>query len=136
MKHLTSLLLGGLLLSACGAGANDGGNPGFAFAGTLGVTSPLPAGTTTCQATTLVTFSNMGADIHIVSLAGGGCLEFLNTDTAPHRPASFGATVCPELNGPSLATSARYTTPPLNGPVTCQWQDALTPLPPGGGNGY
>lgn len=132
------LAVGGVLfLSACGGGGGGGGGVApVAFAGTLNVSSALPAGTTTCQATTVVTFTADGADVHAVTLAGGGCLQFVNADTAPHRPAAFGDTPCTELDGPSLAKDATYTTPPLDGPRACTWQDALHPLPAGGGGGY
>lgn len=130
------LAVGGvLILSACGGGGGDGGAAPVAFAGTLDVTSALPAGTTTCQATSVVTFSAAGADVHAVSLAGGGCIQFVNTDDAPHRPAPFGEVPCAELGGPSLAKGASYTTPPLDGPRACVWQDGLNPMPPGGGGG-
>lgn len=135
MKRVTGLALGGWLLAACG-GASDGGTSGLAFAGSLSITSALPGGVTTCQATTVVTFSAAGADVHNVTLAGGGCLEFVNADAAPHRPASFGASACTELDGPTLAKDARFTTAPFDGPRACQWQDALNPPPAGGGNGY
>jgi hypothetical protein len=136
MKQLSTLVLGGLLLSACGGGSDGGVSP-LAFAGTFSVTSALPVGTTTCQTTRTVTFAADGTDIHTATLAGGDCLDFVNADTAPHRPASFGTTPCPALDAPaSLGPGAHYTTPPLDGPITCQWQDALHPIPAGGGNGY
>lgn len=135
MKRVTSLVLG-LLVAACGGGSEGGVSP-LAFAGTFSVTTALPAGTTACLTTSTVTFSAAGADLHTFTLAGGDCLDFVNADTAPHRPASFGATPCPALDAPAaLGPGARYTTPPLDGPITCQWQDALHPIPAGGGNGY
>lgn len=135
MSLAQRLAVGGvLILSACGGGA-DGGAAPTAFAGTLNVSSALPAGTTACQATTEVTFTAAGTDVHAVTLAGGDCLRFVNADAAPHQPAAFGASPCAELDGPTLAKDATYTTPPLDGPRACTWQDALHPLPAGGG-GY
>lgn len=130
---LGAALLGALWLAGCGS-AGGGGVSALAFAGTVSVTSASPGGA--CVSTTLVTFSAMGTDLHTLSVPGGACLDFLNADAAPHQPAAFGTSPCAQLNGPSLATNQHYVTPPFDGPATCQWQDALHPIPAGGGNGY
>jgi len=145
MKRLTSLFLGGLLVSACGGGS--GGITGvtvspLAFAGTFSVTDPVPVDAPdTCKTTTTVTFHADGTDIHTAALTGGDCLKFVNADTGLHRPASFGAPACPALDAPAaLAKDGVYTTPPMGAPAgtpaTCQWQDRLHPIPTGGGGGY
>lgn len=138
MTARTSLVLGGLLLAAgCGGGGGGGGSSGLAFAGTLSVTSASSA--TTCGTTTTITFNAAGVSPATPAIAGGDCLDFVNTDTAHHQPQAVGtaAASCTELNGPSLANGGHFTTPPFTGgPKTCQWQDALNPVPPGGGGGY
>ena len=138
MTRSTALVFGGLLLTAaCGGGGGGGGNNGLAFAGTLTVSSALPSGVTTCQATSQVKFTAAGADVHTLSIPGGDCVEFVNNDTAHHQPASVPTAPCPELNGaPSLAAGGTFTAGPFNGPKACQWEDALNPVPAGGGSGY
>jgi hypothetical protein len=134
MKLETALFLCGALSAvACGSGS-DAPPTGTDFAGTLQVTGPAPGGTSTCVSTTVVTFNPGGADRQSVSLAGGGCLEFVNRDSTVRRPAGSGTSPCAELNGPALAKDETFTTVPLDGPRTCLWQDALHP-PPGGGPG-
>jgi len=140
MRSGTRLALPGLVASitllACGGGGGDGGtlNP---FLGTVSITSALPAGNTACLATHDVTFSGAGANIHQVSAAGGDCLRFTNTDTAQHQPFSIPTSGgCPELRAPvPLAQNGVFTTPPLGGPGTCNWQDLLNPPTAGGGGG-
>jgi hypothetical protein len=138
MTARASLVLGGLLLAAgCGGGGGSGGPGAIAFAGTLTISSASTA--VACGTTTTVTFSATGADRNTLAIAGGDCLDFVNADTAHHQPQAIGtaAASCTELNGPSLANGAHYTTPPFTGgPKTCQWQDALNPIPTGGGGGY
>jgi len=139
-------LLGLLALSACGGGSNmsGGGAPATnAFTGTVTVTSALAAGTTTCQgANQVVRFKALGAgaDVHTVTVAGGGCIQFQNDDAAPHQVAARAATAgCAGLNAPGATPAAgSYVAGPLGsaaGPVTCDWMDALTP-PGNGGGGY
>jgi hypothetical protein len=138
MSIRRALALAGLTgLSACGGGMSSGptggGVTGTDFAGTLTITSALPAGTTSCISTTTVTWSASGADRHTASLAGGDCLEFVNQDSAAHQPGSVGGT-CPALSDATRLTHGQsFTTAPLDGPATCQWEDQL--IPPGGG-GY
>jgi len=127
-------------LAACGGPAAGGGGAGVnAFTGTITVTSALPAGTTTCASTQTVTFTAAGADIHAVSIAGGGCIKFTNGDTADHQPAARASNPCPALDAPGpLHGGASFTTQPLgaaSGMETCDWQDLLNP-PGSGGGGY
>lgn len=133
MKRFGPSFLGALLLASCGGGGGGGGASALAFAGTLTVTSASPGGA--CDPVKVITFSASGADIHTVSLTGGGCLRFVNTDAAQHQPESVNAG-CTQLNGPILDKDQSFTTTPFSGPSTCQWQDALHPLPAGGGGGY
>jgi hypothetical protein len=125
-------------LGGCGGGspAAPGAPPQNAFTGTLVITSALPSGTTTCQGTQTVTFTASGATPHLITVAGGDCVSFLNSDTAAHRPAQNGTSGCPELDAAaSLAAGASFPTPPLGGPRTCYWRDALNPPAAGGGGG-
>jgi hypothetical protein len=140
-------LLGTLLLAACGGGGNDpppGGGPAVnAYTGTVTVTSAMAAGTTTCQGTTAVVrfkAAGAGADLHTVSVPGGGCVQFINDDGAPHHVGGRSATPgCGGLNAPAATPAGQsYTTGPLGaatGPVACDWQDNLNP-PGAGGGGY
>jgi hypothetical protein len=136
MRTGTLLLVFGLL--GCGGASPAPGAPPQqnAFTGTLIIAGTLPAGTTTCQAVQTVTFTAAGASVHSVNAAGGTCVTFTNSDVASHQPASLGASVCPELDatGP-LVTGASFTTSPLSGPKTCQWEDLLNP-PTAGSPGY
>ena len=133
-------------LAACGGSSPDpgGGAPATnVYSGTVSVTGALAAGTTTCQGTAqVVTFkpAAAGADVHTVTVPGGGCVQFVNADGAAHQPAARTATVgCTALNAPAaLANGGSFTTGPLgagSGPVSCDWIDALNP-PGGGGGGY
>jgi len=137
MKIASLLAVAGVLgMAGCGSASNSGGvtNP---FLGTLSITSGLPTGTTTCLATHTVTFASTGTSVHTVSAAGGDCLSFTNSDTAPHQPASIGTPACNELNAPGALTQGQtFTSTPLGGPKTCHWQDSLNPPPAGGGGGY
>jgi hypothetical protein len=138
MKIGSMLVAAGLLvLVGCGgsSSSSSGTPPINAFTGTLTITSALPMGTTACSATQTVTFTAAGASVHTVTAAGGDCLTFMNSDTASHRPASNGPG-CPELDAASSLTQGQsFTTPPLAGPKTCYWEDALNP-PSSGGAGY
>ena len=135
MRHLGVAFFSGLLLTVACGGAGTNNSAGVPFAGTLSIAAG--AAGTTCVNRFSVTFTAAGADKHVLALAAGDCVDFDNQDTAHHQPASYGTTVCAELNGPSLATGGSYETPPMGGPRTCQWQDALNPLPPpGSGGGY
>lgn len=135
MKTASLLVAAGALgLAACG-GSSSTAAPLNPFLGTLTVTSALPAGTSTCQATHAVTFTSTGVSEHTVSAAGGDCLTFTNGDTASHQPASVGSPACAELDAAAaLAQGQSFTTAPLGGPKTCHWEDALNP--PSGGGGY
>jgi hypothetical protein len=124
-----------LLAAGCGGGGPSGPS-GLDWAGTINVTSAMTPGNLSCLSTTVVTFKAAGVDVHAVNTAGGGCVEFVNADTTTRRPGPAGATLCPELSGPVLAQGQSFTTAPLDGPRTCQWQDVLHPIPSGGGSGY
>ncbi len=133
-------LLWTLLLAACGGAGEAGGPAGPAvnrYTGTITVTSALPAGTTSCVTTQTVTFSAAGVSTFAVTVPGGGCVTFTNSDTAQHQPATRDTNPCTALNAPAaLATAQSFTTAPLGsgqGPQTCDWQDALNPPTPGGG---
>ncbi|MBI5069953.1 MAG: hypothetical protein HZB56_17095 [Deltaproteobacteria bacterium] len=139
--------LGFLLLAACGGGgdspAGGGGQTTNIYTGTITVTSAMAAGTTSCQGTTAVVrfkAAGGGADIHSVTVAGGGCVQFVNDDGADHRVAGRSATTgCGGLNAPAATPAGQsYTAGPLGaaaGPITCDWQDSLNP-PGAGGGGY
>lgn len=138
-----SILPGLLLLAACGGGGADGGGgPALnAFTGTITVSSARPAGVTTCQgAPAVVRFTAGGGEAlpHDPTVAGGGCVQFVNDDAAPHQPAPRGVG-CIGLAAPApLGTGQSFTTGPLGssaGATTCDWQDALNP-PVAGGGGY
>ena len=131
------MILGGLLACVgCGGGGGGAAGPdGTIFAGAFTVTADAP-GVTTCQATHPITWTAAGASTHAITLAGGDCLEFTNADTAPHRPASAGATLCAQLNAPgALAAGQTFTTTPFILAESCQWIDALNPPAVGGGGG-
>lgn len=137
MKLGAALCCGAMLAAGCGGGGGEAPGPsGLAWAGMLEITSAPPVGTTTCLATTDVTFGPSGADRNAVSVEGGACVRFVNQDTTVRRPGPAGATPCAELSGTSLSQGQSFTTPPLAGPRTCLWQDALHPVPAGGGGGY
>ncbi|HEY6098226.1 MAG TPA: hypothetical protein VIW03_02270 [Anaeromyxobacter sp.] len=143
MTTASRLSAAGLLaIAACGGGTSSGGGgvPINAFTGTLTITSALPPTAPPCTPTNTktVTFTAGGADVHQVTVAGGDCVQFVNADAAGHQPASIGTPACPELNAPTVLVMNQppYTTPPLNGPKTCNWQDALNPPGGGGGGGY
>jgi len=126
--------------AACGDGAPQAGTAGpllNRYTGTITVSSALPGGTSSCVTTQTVVFSATGVSTFQVSVPGGGCVTFTNSDTAQHRPATRNPNPCPALNSPAaLATSQVFTTAPLgntSGPQTCDWEDALNPPTPGGG---
>jgi hypothetical protein len=126
-----------LVLAACG-GSDPAATPVVlqnAFTGALTITSANPAGNTNCLTTSPVVITAAGVDVHSVTVARGGCLAFTNNDTASHRPSTIGTPSCPELNSPTLAGGATFTTVPLSGPKGCTWQDALNPPATGGGGG-
>lgn len=133
MRIAAPLPLAALLgLVACGSSkpAATGLNP---FLGTLTISSA--SSTNSCVSVAPVIFTAGGVDRHTVTVAGGDCLSFTNSDTAAHQPASIGAPACAELNGPVLTHLGTFTTAPLSGPKTCHWQDALNPPGAGGGGG-
>lgn len=128
-----------LLAAGCGGSpSSSGGSTVNAFTGTVGITGAVPAGATTCVSTKIVHFSSAGADVHTVSVPGGGCVQFVNDDVAgQHQPAANSTNPCPELNAPGpLGAGQSFTTPLLGGPKTCDWQDVLNPPGSGGGGGY
>lgn len=135
-------LLGLAALGACGgADPPAAGAPATnAFTGTAAVTTAF-AGGTTCQGTPQVVVflaAGAGANVHTVSVAGGGCIQFNNSDSSPHRPSARSAVAgCAGLTAPAaVAPGGSFITAPLGapaGPISCDWEDALNP--PGGG-GY
>jgi hypothetical protein len=130
-----SALLG---LAACGGSDPPAsGPPQNAFTGTIQVSGPMPAGTTTCLTSAQVVFSDLTVDTHTVTVGGGGCVTFLNGGTTAHRVASNVAASCSELNSAAgIAAGNSYSTVPLDGPRTCYWKDtAHEPAAPGGGGG-
>jgi hypothetical protein len=135
MRIEVMLAVTGMLgLAGCGGASPKPNGPATnAFTGTLSITSALPAGTTTCQTPHTVTFTSVAVNVHTVSAAGGDCVEFVNSDTVgSHQPASIGSPACPELDAPGpLAPGATFTTAPLGGPKTCNWEDSLNPPTPG-----
>jgi hypothetical protein len=128
-------------LAACGGTMSSGSSGPLqnAFTGTITVTSALPAGTTTCGTTQTVTFTAGGANVHSVSVPGGGCVTFMNSDTADHWPATQASNPCAAANAPAqLHSGQSFTTQPLGaatGMQTCDWEDLLNP-PTSGGGGY
>lgn len=138
MKLTRALPLSTLLgLAACG-GADKAvtGVPQNAFTGSITVSGPMPAGTTSCLATAHVVITAAGATPHSVPVAGGDCVEFLNSDTAVHKIAPNTVGGCAELGSTSsISAGNTFTTVPLAGPRTCNWMDAFNPPPAGGGGG-
>jgi hypothetical protein len=122
-------------VAACGGSSTPAPTAPNVFLGTLTISSALPTGTTSCLFTHLVTFTSAGVDQHTVTAAGGECLQFKNSDSAAHQPASIGTPACTELNGPVLTNLQTFTAGPLSGPKTCNWQDLLNP-PGSAGGGY
>ena len=98
-------------LWACGGSSkNDsggGGLPTNIWSGAVTVGAG-PAGA--CATPQMVTFTAAGADIHTVTIPGGGCIKFQNNDTVPHQPASYGPTSCPELTFASPIPAAAPVT--------------------------
>jgi len=141
----TIITAGLAALAACGAtksdaGAGSGQNQ---YTGTITITGALPVGTTACQGTTVVRFVAGGGEAtpHAVPVVGGGCVQFLNQDAAPHRPAPRTTNACAALNGAAvggLLTGESFTTAPLGSAAasqTCDWMDSLNPPGTGGGGG-
>ncbi len=128
-----------LLLAACGA-SNDSGPDNTIFAGMVTVQSTGTAGSS-CATTHPVTYRASGVSPQSLAISLGDCLDFINADTAAHQPESSGTLLCPELDSevgaPKLiAAGGHRTTPPFNTARACLWQDALHPVPPGGGGGH
>jgi hypothetical protein len=122
-------------LVACGGSAPAPGTTLNPYLGTLHVTSASAA--TNCVTTHVVTYAAGAVDVHVVTAAGGDCLQFVNDDTASHQPSSLPVGSCSELDasGPVLPHGTPFTTPPLVAAKTCSWQDALNPPTSGGGGG-
>jgi hypothetical protein len=138
-----SLALTTLLgLAACGGSDPPAaaGIPQNAFTGTVTVTGTMPAGTTTCLTTTPVVFTSTAVDLHAVAITAGGCVAFVNGDTAVHQVANNAQSSCNELTGGGpIAAGNTLSAGPFTGPKTCNWLD--TTRPPvaaggGGGGGY
>jgi hypothetical protein len=136
MRIGTMLCCGFLLpLAACGGGATSGPD-GRIWAGSLTVTAAGTAGNP-CATSHPVTFRAGGADTHALTLGADDCIEFRNADAAPHQPESVGTRLCVELDAPGvIAPGASWSTPAFHAAGACQWQDALNPVPTGGGSGY
>jgi plastocyanin len=136
-RHLT--LAAALGVAACGGGNSStptAGVPQNAFTGTITISSAMPAGTTNCLATSPVVISATGAAPHTVTVAGGDCVAFQNTDTAAHHIISNSVGGCAELSAlAAVAGGNTITTAPLGGPKACNWEDAFNPPPVGGGGG-
>jgi len=142
MRIGTALCGGGwLLLAACGGGSSSpGGVDNTIFAGTVTVQAVGTAGAT-CANTIPVTYRATGVTPQGPQIDLGDCLDFVNADTAPHQPRSSGTVLCPELdsevNAPALIPGGGHrTTPPFNTARACLWEDALNPVPTGGGGGH
>jgi len=128
------------LAGACGGGGSSttptpggGALATNVWSGALTVGSG-PAGT--CATPQVVTFTAGGASVHTVTIPGGGCLLFVNNDSVPHQPSSYGPTACPELTlASALSAGSVETTASMSGPRNCNWEDALNPPTSGGGGG-
>jgi plastocyanin len=80
-----------------------------------------------------------------ITIPTGAQVRFVNKDTVSHRITSSN---CPELSTQALATDETFTSAPLTGPKTCNYNDTVNPgtsfagtvtiLQPGvdGGSGY
>jgi|SRR5712671_4065175 len=86
-----------------------------------------------------------GINPRTITIPSGVQVSFVNKDTASHQITSS----CPELSTPmALATDQSFTSAPLTGPKTCNFNDTVNPgttfagtvtvLQPGvdGGSGY
>ena len=138
MKLPRPLPLAALLgLAACGgASPASTGVPQNAFTGTFTVGTAMPVGTTNCLATAEVVITAAGVAPHAVTVAGGGCVVFLNNDSAAHKIASNSVGGCTELAFPSsISAGGNVITVPLAGPRNCNWEDSFNPPPVGGGGG-
>jgi hypothetical protein len=140
MKLSSALPLTTLLgLAACGGADTPAPDvpPQNAFTGTVTVSGALPAGTGNCLATSQVVFSTNTVDTHSVPIIGGGCVAFINGDTAAHRVANNAFSACNELTGgTTIAAGNTFLAGPFNGPKTCYWMDTThAPPPTGGGTG-
>jgi len=139
--RLGPALCGGsmLWLAACGSGARNGVDNTI-WAGTVTVQATGSAGTT-CATTHSVTYTASGVSPQGPAIGLGDCVDFVNSDAAAHQPESSGTILCPELdsevNAPKLIPAGGHrTTPPFNTARVCLWQDALNPVPSGGGGGH
>jgi hypothetical protein len=141
MKLLHALPISTLLgLAACGGAdpAPAAVLPQNAFTGTITVNGTMAAGNTNCLTTSSpVVFTSSAVDRHAVTIDAGGCVAFLNNDTAMHRVANNSMSSCSELTGgTTIAAGNTFLAGPFAGPKTCHWQDLANPPPaPGGGGG-
>lgn len=138
MRNLPKVFLA-CLLASCGGGSGGGSGGGGtnAWTGTITVSTPKPAGTTTCLSTQTVTFTAGGANPQAVTVQGGGCVQF-SSGGGSHQPApSPVSNFCNELSGSPLLTAGQsFTTAPLgaaSGMQLCDWFDTQNP-PTGGGH--
>ncbi len=134
MRLTSSLPLAALVgLTACGSSPKSSPPALNPFLGTLTISSA--AATNTCGTVAPVVFTATGVDRHTITIAGGDCLSFTNSDTGAHQPSSIGTPTCPGLDGPVLTNGQTFTTAPFTTAGTCHWQDALNPPSTGGGGG-
>jgi plastocyanin len=104
------------------AGTADGGDAGTADAGTLDAGTGDGGPQFTYQSTGLVPTT--------LTVAAGADVEFLNSDLAPHQPASDphpAHSTCPELNGPVLQSGQSFHATMGAGPKTCGFHDEQDP---------
>ncbi|GAC1346982.1 MAG: hypothetical protein NVSMB23_25520 [Myxococcales bacterium] len=91
-----------------------------------------------------ITPTSSGLSSASTTIPSGGQVHFFNKDTVDHQIAS---TTCPALASKRLAPGTDDLRPPLTGPLSCSFSDALTSsatfsgtvtvsAPGGGGRGY
>ncbi len=120
--------------AACG-GSSSMSAP-YVWGGAVTVTAGTAS--TTCVQTVTVTYSAAGDTPSSVSVPVGGCVDFVNADSAPHWPESNPHpthTQCPWLNMPAAIPAGGSTTvgPAPAPPMTCGFHDHLNPPPSGSG---
>lgn len=80
--------------------------------------------------TATIALTSSGVSVHLLTVAPGAAVAFMNNDSAPHEIASDPHPVhtqCPELNGPVLQPGASFTATMANMPETCGFHDHLNP---------
>ncbi len=80
--------------------------------------------------TASIALTPSGVSVHLLTVAPGAAVTFMNSDSAPHEMASDPHPVhtqCPELNGPVLPPGASFTATMANMPETCGFHDHLNP---------